>query len=117
MPFERLLDLRLARLGILGEQRLRGHDHAVAAEAALARLLLDERRLQPARLLRRAQALERGDALAGEIRDRRHARARLAAFDQHRAGAALPQAAAELRAVPLQAVAQDVEQRRLGLDV
>ena len=48
--------------------------------------------------------------------DRRHARAHRLAVDQHRAGAALREPAAELRAVQLEVVAQDVEQRGVRLD-
>ena len=47
--------------------------------------------------------------------DRRDAGAHRLAVDQHRAGAALRQPAAELGAVELEIVAQHVEQRRVGL--
>ena len=67
----------------------------------------------------RGQPFERRDLLAGHAADRQHAGARLLAVDQHRTGAALRQAAAELRARQLEVVAQHVEQRRVvgGLDL
>ncbi len=71
---ERLLDLRLGRLLVVGEERGGLHDHAVDAVAALHRLLLDEGALHRMRLLRRAEAFERHDLLlGGERRQRRDA--------------------------------------------
>ena len=49
--------------------------------------------------------------------DRRHARADRAAADDHGAGAALAEAAAELRAAQREIVAEHVEQRRRRIDV
>ena len=48
---ERLLDLRLGRLLVLGEEGGRLHDHAVDAVAALHGLLVDEGPLHRMRLL------------------------------------------------------------------
>src|SRR5216110_522739 len=111
-----LLDLALARAGIAVEQRLGGHDHAVAAVAALAGLLLDESALQRVELLDRAQSLERGDGSLRRGRDGHRAGAHGFAVDQHGAGPALGETATELRAVQLQVVAQDVQERRVGRD-
>ena len=69
---QRLLDVVARRMRIPVEQRLRGHDHATDAVAALGGLLVDESLLQLARMLLRAEPLEGGDLLAfgrGERRD------------------------------------------------
>ena len=67
-------------------------------------------------LLDRAEALDRGDLALRRGRRRRHARARGPTVDQDRAGPALGQPAAVLRAVQLEIVAQDVEERSVRLD-
>src|SRR5262249_60439142 len=59
---QRLLDLALARPGIAIEQRLCRHDHAVAAEAALTGLLLDESALERMQQVIGAQTLTGRDA-------------------------------------------------------
>src|SRR5258706_5681551 len=116
MPVQRLLDVLLGRIGLAIEQRLGRHHHAVAAEAALAGLLLDERLLQRMELLERAQALDGGDAALRRGGNRSHTGAHGLALQEHRAGPALREAAAELRAVQLEVVSQYVEQRSVGLD-
>src|ERR1700682_2357877 len=117
MSLERLLDVGLARFRVATEQRLRGHDHSVAAIAALTGLFANERALQHTRLSRRAQPLDRRDpALAGAA-DGIHARALFDPVDEHTAGAALRLAAAEFGAVQLEVVAQNIEQRRIGPDL
>src|SRR5215468_7308889 len=115
MAVQRLLDLQVARPGIAIEQRLGRHDHAVAAEAALTRLLLDEGALERMQLVHGAQALDSRDA-ARRRRHRRDARTDRLAVHQHGAGATLGETAAELRAVELQVVSEDVEERRVRLD-
>ncbi len=67
------------------------------AVAALHGLLGDEGALQGMRLLRRAEALDRGDVLARRGPQRRVAGGHGLAVDQHVAGAALVGAAAEVR--------------------
>src|SRR6266850_2584748 len=64
-----------------------------------------------------AEPFQRDEVPAGGARDRDDARAGGGAVEQHRAGAALPEPAAELRAVQGEVVAQHVEQRSVGLDV
>src|SRR2546429_2676826 len=56
-------DLACRRGRIALEQRLGRHHHAVAAVAALAGLLLDERALQRVQLVERAEAFDGGDRL------------------------------------------------------
>src|SRR5262245_25593586 len=102
-------DVLFARPRIGVEQRLGRHDHAVAAVAALGGLLGDEGALQRARLFDCPQALDGGDLGVTQRGDRGHARAGRLAVDQHRAGTALSEPAAELRPVELEIVAQDVQ--------
>src|SRR4051794_35621747 len=108
----------LQRVRVALEQIGRGHDHAVDAIAALRRLLFDEGGLQRMRILDRAETLNGRDLGLAEPPDRRHAGSRGDAVDQYRAGAALREPAAELGAVKLEIVAQNVKQRsvRLGID-
>src|SRR2546421_2485508 len=113
-----LADLRLAGVGLGGEQRGGFHDHAVGAIAALQGLLGDEGGLQGMRARRGAEAFEGDDlGIAGERLDRRLAGAHGAAVDVHRAGAAQAAAAAELRPVEGQVVAQRIDERHVGVDV
>src|SRR6185436_10372713 len=114
---QRLLDLAVGRARVLIEKRLRGEDHAVQAEAALPRLLLDEGALDRMGPLRRAQPLEGRDLRAADAADRGHAGADRAAADDHGAGAALAEAAAEFRPAQREVVAEDVQERRCRVDV
>src|SRR5207237_6479567 len=86
------------------------------AEAALARLLLDERALQGMELLDGAETLDGRDAPLDRRRNGCDARAHVLAVDQHRARATLREPAAELRPVQLEVVAEDIEQRRVCVD-
>src|SRR5215469_13768833 len=81
------------------QQRLRGHDHAVEAIAALRGLLVDESLLNGIGMLASAEAFEGHDLAAFAAFDRDHARARCHAVDQHGAGSALAEPAAIFRAV------------------
>src|SRR5262245_22348141 len=85
---ERIAQLGVGRLWILLQDRGGGHDPAVDAVAALRHLLFDVGRLQRMRFLGRAQALDRGDALAARRRHRQHARAHRLAVELHGAGPA-----------------------------
>ena len=101
--------------GFSREQRLGRHDDAVDAVAALHRLLVDERLLQPAGRSGRAQALDGGDLVSRGRPQRRVAGLHRVAVDQHGAGAAVALAAAEARALQLEVVAQDVDERRVRI--
>src|SRR5262249_2516889 len=57
------------------------------------------------------QALERRDGLAGHGSHRCHTGTDLLSVEQHRAGTALCETAAEARPVQMQLVVQDVEER------
>ena len=110
---EGLLDLRLGRARVLLQERDRLHHHAVDAVAALGRLLVDERLDDRVRVLLRAEPLERRDLLPGHGRDGHDAGADRLPVHVHGAGPALREPAAEARAVQVELVAQDVEQRRV----
>src|SRR5215510_7811902 len=112
---QRILDLRIRRLGIAVDQLGRGQDPAADAIGALRDLLLEPGGLNRMRLLGRSEARERGDPFACERGDRRDAGAHRVAVDLHRAGAALPEPAAEARVIELKLIAQGVEQRHVGI--
>ena len=91
------------------EKRGGGDDHAVGAVAALGGLLRDERRLHPAGATRIAQTFESHDLFLAGIDREGHAGARRRSVDEDAAGAALAEAATELRATQPEIVAQGVE--------
>jgi hypothetical protein len=107
----------LRRFRIALEQRLRAHDHAGDAVAALRGLVLDERALQRPGMLGGAEAFDRAHVARTDRGDRHQAREGRLAVDDDGAGAALAEPAAELRAVQVQVVAQRVQQRRGWIDV
>eukprot|EP01132_Coremiostelium_polycephalum_P020033 gene20034-23819_t len=106
--------LGFAGVGIAVEQGLGGHDHAVEAVAALGGLFIDEGLLHRVRGLAGAEAFEGDDVAAHGTRQGEDAGTCSHAVDDHRAGAALPQAAAVFGAVELQVIAQDQQQRGVG---
>ena len=117
VPGHALPDLRVGRVRVAIEQRLRGQDLPVLAEAALRHLLVDPGLLHRVQLAVLRQPFERGDLGALHRGHRPDARPHRLALDEHRAGAALAEAAAEARALQAEVVAQDVEQRRRRVDV
>src|ERR1700704_2626919 len=107
-PGKGVLDLGVRRLLLLIEQRCRSHDPAVDAVAALRNLLLDIGLLDRMRLFRRAEAGERHHLAGAHCRYRRHAGTHGLAVDMHGTGAALREAAAEMRIVEAKVVAQRI---------
>src|SRR5581483_981119 len=75
----------------------RAHDHPARAVAALRHLRVDEGGLQRVRFFRRAKPLEGDDRLALRVGNRGLTRSGRRTVNHDRAGAALAQAAAELR--------------------
>ena len=112
-PASALLHLLQVRFRRLIEQRLRRHDHAVGAIAALRGLLGDEGRLEGVGLLGRAQSLESRNRAARGLPHRSDAGARGFSLDQNRASPALSEPATEFRTVQADRVAQHIE-KRLG---
>ena len=108
---ERVGDLFPRRRRVMVEQCLGCDQDAGQAIAALAGLLVDKGLLQRMRPVRRAQAFDRHDVLAGDGRDRLAAGFLRPAVDQHHAAAALFEAAAEFGPHQTEMVAQNVEQR------
>src|SRR5439155_4611503 len=104
---ERYGDLASRRRRITVEQGLRRDQDAGNAIAALPGLLVEKGLLQRVRPLRRAEPLNRQNAPAGDRGQRLAAGFRGFAVDQHHAGAALLEAAAELAADEAEMVAQD----------
>src|SRR4029077_15591884 len=111
------LDIRDSGVRILVQQSLGAHPHAVHTLATLRRLLFDERCLDRMRMRHVPQSLECGDALVFRRRSRKHAGTHRVAVHEHRARAALSQAAAKPGAMQRQIVAQDIQQRCVGVRV
>ena len=88
-----------------------GHDLPGRAVAALEGVALDEGGLQRVQLFALRQALDGRDLAPLDEGSEREARFHALAVHQHRAGAALAEAAALLRAREMQVLAQGVEQR------
>ena len=109
--------LGFGRLVVAFQKRLRTHDHAGDAVTALCCLLGLERGRQRAGFFRRSEAFDRAHLALGQGRDRQQAGEGGLVVDEHGAGAALPQPAAELGAVEAEIVAQGVEQRRIRVGV
>src|ERR1017187_166586 len=107
-----LADLAPAGLGVRVEQRVRGHEKAGRADAALRAPLFHERILQIGEPVLRPQPFDRQHrtpvALAGHDETCVHGDA----VEQHRARAALTLAAALLRPREAERAAQEVEQAR-----
>ena len=99
------------------QQRLGGHDHAVEAVAALRGLFPDEGVLHRIGMIARAKTFERENVALDAAADRDHAGARGDAVDQHGAGPAFAEPAAEFRPVQFEIVAQHIKQRGIGSGV
>ena len=102
--------LRPIRLGLLLQQILRGHQHARRAEAALQRIAIAKRRLQIGDLAAVGQSLDGLDGGAVRLHRQHQAGAHDLAIDAHRAGAANPMLAADMRSRQLQMLAQEIRQ-------
>ena len=103
--------------GLVLKQRHGSHDHAGRAVTALHRVVIEERLLHAVELPIRAETLDRLDAMTGERRRARRARANGFAIDEDRARAALALAAAVLRARQLERFAQHPEQAAIWICV
>ena len=95
----------------LGDAGDAGHDLPGGAIAALEGVALDEGGLQRMELLALGEALDGRDLASLHKGGEREARFHALAVHQHRAGAALAEAAALLRAGQMQVLAQGIEQR------
>src|SRR3954454_24077524 len=109
------VDVRVGRLRLLREKRRGGHHHPGLAIAALRHVEREPGLLDRMRAVRR-QPLDGDDLLVRADRAQgQRAGARRDAVDMHRAGAALGDAAAVLGASHAELLANEPEQRRVGL--
>src|SRR5437016_856888 len=108
----------LPRAGVaLGDTGGAGHDLPRRAITALERIALDERRLERMEFVALRETLDRRDLAAFDERGERQAGLHALAVHADRAGAALPEAAALLRARQMQMLAQRIEQRRARIEL
>src|SRR5258706_6784653 len=114
---EAAADLVFARIGILAQKRVRGEDHARRAVAALKAVALDERLLHRMEPAVRLQSLDRGDFPAVRLHREQEARFHQLAVEQDRAGAALADDAADVRAGEAGDLAQKMGQEQPRLDL
>src|SRR5271154_1621048 len=111
-----VVDVGVARMGIVRDERNRGHDLPRLAIAALRRVGLDPRLLHRAQLFL-AKALDSQDRPAGGDAYRSDARPRRLAVDEDGAGAAEPRAAAEFCPDHAEFVAKRPQEGHVRLDV
>src|SRR6185369_11333623 len=123
VPRHRRVDVTVRRIRRLREERGSGHDLPGLAVPALGNVDLLPRALERVAAVLR-QALDGGDAGAAHRGDGSDAGAASLAVDEHGAGAALGDAAAELGSLEVQSVAERPEERyvlrslqRTGLSV
>src|SRR4030042_2287 len=116
VPGERLLDLVEGRGRVLLYESGGRHEEARSAETALIAVLFDESLLDRVELVARGQAFDRFHRLAvgadGEI----HAGVNRSSVEEDGTAAALAPVADSLGAGEVELVAQDVEERFVGLD-
>jgi hypothetical protein len=109
-----LPDVFARRGGVLLQQVHRGHHHARGAVAALSGLLVEEGLLDRMQAAAGRQPLDGRDR-AVRARDRQVAGGPGAPVDQHEARPAQAQPATEARPGEAQVMAENIEQRRVGL--
>jgi|SRR6516225_7852874 hypothetical protein len=106
---EGVINVSVAWIMIPSEQDARSHDLAGLTIPALGHLLGDPGLLNWMTAIRR-EALNRRDLLAGGTRQQNLAGSDCVAVENHRAGAALPDATAVLGAGEIEMIAQNPEQ-------
>jgi hypothetical protein len=105
------------RLGMLFQQVLRGHQHGRRAEAALQGVAIAERGLQIGDFAAVGQSFDGFDGCAVRLHRQHQAGPNDLAVDPHRAGAANPVLAADMRPRQLQMLAQEVRQIEAWQDI
>src|SRR5213080_3014377 len=110
------VDVGVRRMWVFREQRRGSHGLPRLAVTALRHIFFDPRALHGVRPVL-GQAFDRGHPFAGDGRHGQHAGARRDAVQVDSAGAALGDAAAELRAGEAEGVPQHPEERGVGGDV
>lgn len=99
------------------QQRSRRHDLTRLAVAALHHIQIEPRPLQRSTLRGRINPLDGGDGALADAADRRNAGSTRCSVDDHRAGAAQCNPAAELGTGHTKHVTQDPEQWSIALDL
>src|SRR6516164_3583863 len=110
-----LEDLILRSVGILIDEGLSVKHGSTQAIPTVHGLLGDERLLDGVRIVHGAQTLDGGNGVAGGVRDAGDAGTNGLAIEKHGTAATLSEAAAELRSVQPEVVAEYVQQRCGGL--
>ena len=117
VPAQRVSHALGRRRRLLRQERLGRQQHARRAEPALHRAAVDERLLQGVEPFPVGQPLDRRQLAAVGLDRQIRAGTHRRPVDQHRARPAHLHVARALRALELQAIAQDVEQQRLRTHV
>src|SRR5438105_12557921 len=100
----------------LGDASDTGHDLPGGAIAALEGIALNESGLQRMKLLALRETFNRFDIPSLDQCGERQARLHALAIQEHRAGAALTEAATLLRAGKVQVLPQSIEERRARIE-
>src|SRR6266436_2698988 len=111
------VDIGVARLRVVFEQRGNRHDHPALAIAALRDVVVDPSLLHLVQRAVGGEPLDRRDILGADRTDRHRAGPRRDPVDVDRAGAALGDAAAIFGPGQAQRVAQNPQQRSVGIDI
>ena len=114
---ERVADLSVRRLRVLGEQVGGGHDHAGRAEAALQPVLFPEGLLQRVQRAISREPLDGGDLPTFRLDGEHGAALHRLPIHVDGAGTALARVAADVGAGEIQLVAQHVREQRPWLDL
>ena len=114
---ERTRHLFRGGVWVLVKKRFGGQNPAVQAIAALEGLRLDERRLDRVGMLGGAETLQGDDFFSVCAGDRKHARSHGNLVKKHGARAALAESATEARIIEAGVVAENIEERALGIDI
>src|SRR6056297_3272802 len=112
-----LAHLGLGGVGVVPVHGLGGHDHAGDAETALDPATFQEAVLNGAELTAGGEPLHGLDVRAPRLGREVEAGVYRVSIDDDSTGAAFADAAAELRALELEVVAQEIEQRDMGQDL
>src|SRR3954447_14224536 len=111
------VDVGVARLRVILEQRGDRHDHAALAVAALRHVVVEPGLLHLVQFAVGGEPLDRRDLLGHRRIDRHGARAGRDSLDVHSAGAALSDPTAVFRSGQAKRVTQDPEERHARIDI
>jgi hypothetical protein len=112
VALQRCADIFIAGIRLLSQKSDEGHDHSWRAEAALKGTMLNQLPLQRMQVIWSAQAFDGLDIAPMHPPQRRQAGADRLIVDDDSAGAAFPIAAPDLGSAQVQALPQEVCERR-----